>query len=115
MTPFDYARRIVPIDCPGKHVFVVSIANESWRIALAVTASAQQADEVALIARQIIAAEVVKALRDEDCRIAALTDAAYLDGRLHFPTEVSALCREQAELHTVGLHTGNGKKDPRTL
>lgn len=106
MTPFEHARKVVPIDCIGSRVFVVSIASDLLRVPLTVTPSAQRAEVVALIARQIIARQIVAALTDEDCRLAAEIDQAYLANQIWLPSQASAICREQATKHTVELHTG---------
>jgi hypothetical protein len=109
MTPFDHATKIVPIDCPGKHVFVVSLANESWRMPFTVTPSAQRADHVALIARQIIAAEIAEALTNEDCRLAAEIDQAYFKNEIWHVQHAASLCRRLAELHVMDYMRSNGK------
>jgi hypothetical protein len=111
MTPFDHAKRIVTIACPGKQVLVVSLTNQAWRLALAVTSSAIHADQIALLARQIIAAEVVEALKNEGCRLASEIDQRVLSGQMMFPQEASVLCRQLAELHTVELHSCDGQTD----
>lgn len=111
MNAFDHARRIVSINCPGRQVLVVSLVNEAWRFPLLLTPSAQHADQVALIARQIIAAEVAAAMRNEDCRIAAEIDQRVLSGEMRFPQEASILCRQLAELHILELNKGDGQTD----
>lgn len=104
MTPFEYARAVVPVDCAGR-MFFVSLSGTSLKIPIEMTPSSQRADLVALIARQIIAGQIVEALKNEDCRIAALSDDGFLAGRINNPLEVSQLCREQAQLHTVDCIT----------
>ena len=98
MKPFEHARNIIRLDAIDR-TFVVSLASDAWRLVLAHTPSAQQADHVAFIGRMIVASEIVRALRHEDCRLAALVDVAYLAGKINFPSQVSTLCRDQAELH----------------
>jgi hypothetical protein len=104
MTPFERALRAVPIECPGRQVFVVNLALEQLRITLTVTPSAQRADRVALVARQVIAGHVAQALRDEDCRIAAEIDEAYLANKIWCPAQASTLCRKLAETHVLELN-----------
>lgn len=103
MKPIDYARRVVPINYLGAHVFVVSLANEQCSVPLTVTPSSQRADVLALIARTIIAGEIAAALRDEDCRIAAEIDQAYLANKIWCPAQASRMCRELAQTHTPEL------------
>ncbi len=116
MTPFDHAKRVIPVECLGTHIFVVSLADSKQSIALSVTSSGQRADFLALIARTIIAGEIAAALRNEDCRIAAEIDEAYLANKIWYPSQASQLCRELAtkhtvELHASGLHTLNAEAD----
>lgn len=111
MNAFDHATNIVRLETDGvRHNFVVSLADEHWRLVLSMGRSAQRADYIALLARQIIAREIVNVLRNEDCRIAAAVDEWYLGGRLQqpsrvsellFPSQISELCRQMAELHVV--------------
>lgn len=112
MKPFDYAKNVVPLNIVGK-MFVVSLANTTWRLNLCLTPSAQRADEIALLGRQIIALEIARALRNEDCRMAAEIDDAWLTGRIWAPSQASRICRELAELHTVELHSTDGQTDRR--
>jgi hypothetical protein len=110
MTPFDFATHIVRIDLVGFN-FVVALADDHWRLVLSMSPSAQRADQVALLARQIVAREIARALADEDCRIAAEVDQRYLAGEMYYPSEVSKLCRELAQLHTIELHSRDGQTD----
>jgi hypothetical protein len=111
MTPFENAKRIVPIACPGKFVFVVSLANQGVSLPLVVTPSAQHADYIALVARKIIAAQISEAFKHEDCRLAAEIDQASLNGEIWLPQHAASLCRRLAELHDIELHRSNGQKD----
>ena len=106
MTPFERALQAVPIECPGRQVFVVNLALEQLRIPLTVTPSARRADRIALVARQIIAGHVANALRDEDCRMAAEIDQAYLANKIWCPSQASKLCRELAQTHVLELNAG---------
>jgi hypothetical protein len=101
MNPFDHARKIVTIDCPGRQVFVVSLANDSYRMPFTVTPSSQTADHVALITRQIIAGEIAEALKNEDCRLAAEIDQAYFKNEIWHIQHAASLCRRLAELHAM--------------
>lgn len=126
MTPFDYAQRVVNIDCTNSRLFVVNLSNEQMRIALSVSASSQRADHIALIARQIVAHEIAAAMRDEDCRCAAAIDEAYLARakKIWWPSQAAQICRVLAtrqelntlgyytsQLHTNELHNADGEKD----
>jgi len=112
MNPFDYARRCVTIDCLSDKVFVVSLTcNNSLRLALTMTPSAQRADHVALLARQIIAEQIADALKDEDCRMAAEIDSAYLGGEIWLPSQAATLCRNFAELHVIDCIRRNGEEN----
>jgi hypothetical protein len=99
MTPYNRASRIVPIDTIGQQ-FVVSLADDTWRLVLSVSPSAQRADQVAVIGRQIVAKAIALAQADAYCHVAAEVDDRFLSGRLWSPVQVSMLCRELAELHT---------------
>lgn len=101
MTPFDHARRLIKIENPGKQVLLVSLASQSVNLPLCLTPSAQHADYIALMARQIIALEVAEALRNEDCRIAAEIDQAFFNREIWQVPHAAALARTLAELHVI--------------
>lgn len=100
MTPFDHAKRIVQVELVG-HNFVVALADEELKLSLSMGHSAERADQIALIARTIIAGGMVSALRDEDCRLAAEIEQMYRSYGLNSVGEAIDFCRKQKEFHTV--------------
>ena len=100
MTPFDHAKRIVQVELVG-HNFVVALADENLKLSLSMGPSSVRADQIALIARQIIARGIVPALQDEDCRLAAAIDDAYFKRYLWDLPQAAQFCRKQVEFHTV--------------
>jgi len=112
VTPIDYAKRIVRIETTD-HRFVVSLANDSWRLPLSMGRSAQAADHVAFIGRQIVARQVAQALADEDCRVAAEIESRGLlvYGNGTPPLAFRQWLRDEAELHIKRCIPLNGQTD----
>ncbi len=109
MTPHERAKRIITLKRSGGR-YIVNLTDNCWRVLLSLSDSLPHADQMALMARHILAGEFARALADEDCRIAAEVDQLYLAGRIHYPSQVSRLCREMAQLHTIGAYV-NGQAD----
>lgn len=109
-TPYNRACKLVQIECHGQ-VFVINLANKIWRHTITTTPSAQRADHLAYILRQIIATEIAQALTDEDCRLGAEIDQAYFSGEIWHVPHTSALCRRLAELHTIDCIREIGQKN----
>lgn len=96
MTPFDYAKTIVPVDVVGSN-FVVSLGDAHWRLVLSMDRSAQRADHIALIARQIVERCIIKAMADAYCHVAARLDEQRLSDEQAPTREQFAMwCRNQA-------------------
>ena len=73
MKPFDFAKAIVPVTTVGRN-FVVSLGDEYFKLTLSLSGSAQRADHVALIARQVVARAIAKAQAEAYCHAAAEMD-----------------------------------------
>lgn len=104
MTPADRAKRIITQEqIHGR--YVVSLSDSCWRVLLDMNDSLPRSDQIALIARHIIASEISKALEDEDCHIAALVDDSFLRGKIQYPSQVAQMCRLMAQDHMKRLRS----------
>jgi hypothetical protein len=98
MTPQERAKRVITQEQVGRH-YIVALTDNCWRILLDMSGSLPHSDQIALIARHILAKEFALDRAEEDTRIAAEVDERFFAGRIHYPSQVAELCRRFAELH----------------